>query len=490
MLDQSFSSSNFNLIFLKENRKGNIKKRYLDDSYFEKHNEFLKVLDEKNALKKSRPERKLSKEESEEFAKKLKNINKEKEDIRNNLFSEYSEIVNDEVNLYSFDIKYDNQNKIYTSSKDGVSFFTMKQLQKNIHKTFDVIQADRNKIIKQVYNLISDGFPKVVVRTDVKKFYESIPQEKLFEKIFNNTLLSPLSKKFLRRLFYEFEMIKDSREMLPKKGIPRGFGISAYLSELYMREIDNEIKSLPDVIYFARYVDDIIVVFSPKTKSQIQDYQSKIKKIINKYHLEIRDGSDNQPSKTFTYELLESTLPKLEKLTFLGYTFVINKNHSVKIELSCDKLKRYITRIKLSIEAYNKDSKYDEKRARKMLSDRFKFLIGNYHLNHNKKNIKAGIFYSNQMLSLNTAGFSSLNTLNKIAYNEFTKINPPPNIGIDKSKLIDFLKGNFCFKRGFEDKEKYFFSFKFNRKEQSYYQSKFKRYTNKFEVIKSIWINE
>ena len=28
------------------------------------------------------------------------------------------------------------------------------------------------------------------------------------------------------------------------KGIPRGFGVSAYLSELYMREIDIEIKSL------------------------------------------------------------------------------------------------------------------------------------------------------------------------------------------------------------------------------------------------------
>ena len=53
-------------------------------------------------------------------------------------------------------------------------------------------------------------------------------------------------------------------------GVPRGFGVSAYLSELYMREIDNEIKALPDVIYYARYVDDIVIIFSPKTKKNIR----------------------------------------------------------------------------------------------------------------------------------------------------------------------------------------------------------------------------
>ena len=40
MLDQSFSSSNFNIIFLRENRKGNIKQRHLNQAYFDKHDEF------------------------------------------------------------------------------------------------------------------------------------------------------------------------------------------------------------------------------------------------------------------------------------------------------------------------------------------------------------------------------------------------------------------------------------------------------------------
>ncbi|TGD57518.1 antiviral reverse transcriptase Drt3a [Flavobacterium humi] len=490
MLDQSFSNSNFNLIFLKENRKGIIKKRHLNQAYFDKHDEFKVVLDEKITLKNSKADNKLSQEELEGFAKRFDDINKAKEEIRNNLFSEYSDIVNDEESPFVFDIKYDKQNKIYTTNKDGVSFFSIKQLQRNLNKTFNVIQADRNKIIKQVYNLISDGFPKVIIRTDVKKFYESIPQGKLFEKIENNTLLSPLSKKLLKRLFFEFERIKDVTEMAPKKGIPRGLGVSAYLSELYMRDIDSQIKSLPDIIYYARYVDDIIVIFSPKTKSQRRDYQSEIKEIINNHQLEIKDGSDGTPSKTFPYELLEKPLSKQQKLTFLGYKFIINQNYDTKIELSDDKLKRYVSRIELSIETYNNDCKYDEKKARKMLIDRLKFLIGNYHLNHNKKNIKAGIFYTNQMLKLNNSEFNSLNTLNARMYNKFNRISPPINIGIDKARLIDFFKSKFCFKEGFNNKENHFFSFKFNQKEQSYYNIKYKRATNKFEVIKSIWKNE
>lgn len=490
MLDQSFSSSNFNLIFLKENRIGSIKKRHLNQIYFDTHDEFKSVLNEKIDLKNSRADNTLSIEELDSFAERLEKINNAKEEIRNNLFSEYADIINDEVTSFSFEIKYDKQNQIYTTEKDGVHFFAIKQLQSNINKTFKVIQADRNKIIKQIYNLLSDGFPKIVVRTDIHKFYESIPQNLLFDKLQNNTLLSPLSKKLLKRLFFEFERIKDQTIMKPGKGIPRGFGVSAYLSELYMREIDNEIKSLPDIIYYARYVDDIIVVFSPKSKFQIREYQSEIKKIIYEGGLEINDNLEDRKDKTFNIKLMENPLPRQENLIFLGYKYIIKQNQDLKIELSDEKIIRYKNRIKLSINGYNHDSKFDEKLARKLLLDRLKFLTGNFNLNHSKKSIKAGIFYSNQMLSLNHSANNSLDALNRKMYNEFNQISPPEKLGIDKANFIVFLKLKFCFKKGFNDKEKYFYSFTFNSKEQSYYNKRFKRATNKFEVIKSIWKDE
>ena len=54
MLDQSFSSANFNLIFLKENRKGNFMKSHFTNEYIEKHKEFKALLGNKIALKKTK----------------------------------------------------------------------------------------------------------------------------------------------------------------------------------------------------------------------------------------------------------------------------------------------------------------------------------------------------------------------------------------------------------------------------------------------------
>lgn len=491
MLDQSFSASNFNIIFLKENRKGNIKKNFLNTEYFDKHDEFKNVLSEKIKLKKLNDGSPLTKEQLDDFAQRLDIINKEKEEIRANVFFEYSKIINSEDHPFLFNIKYDRQREVYTTKRDGLHFFVMKQLQYNIYKTFKVVQADRNNIITQVFNLLKDGFPKVVIRTDISKFYESIPQENLFELINNNTLLSPQSRKLLKKIFYEFNLIKDSSIMEAKKGIPRGLGISAYLSELYMRRIDEEIKALPDLVYYARYVDDIIAIFTPKTKSCKREYFEEMKKIVNSHDLEFNDNLEGRKEKTNIIDLILNPLNKSYYFDFLGYKIEINNNQQIQIELSKSKIEKYINRIKLSIKKYNNDSKTNEKIARKMLIDRIKFLTGNYNLNHNKRNIKAGIFYSNQMLSLNkNLNFKSLNTLDLKMKNCFCAIEPYNKIGIDKEKLIYFFKMKFSFKKGFHNKDKNFYSFKFNSKENEIYRKKFGRLSNKYEVIKSIWKDE
>jgi len=72
MLDQSFSSSNFNKLFLKENRKGNFDKSHFTQEYLDKHQEFKNTVGEKLNLKKTQT---LTKEKLDEFAEKLEIIN-------------------------------------------------------------------------------------------------------------------------------------------------------------------------------------------------------------------------------------------------------------------------------------------------------------------------------------------------------------------------------------------------------------------------------
>lgn len=495
MLDQSFSSINFNNLFLKENRKGNFNKSHFSKEYLDKHQEFKNTLKEKLELKKSNA---LTREELDFFGERLENINNQKEEIRLAIFEIFSKTINSLETPFQFKIEYNQRKEVYTVEKDPASYYAVKQLQHNINKTFKVIQADRNKIIKQIFNIVSDDFPKIIIKTDISSFYESIPQDRLFDKIENNTLLSPFSKKLIKRLFYEFENKKDSVKISPGKGVPRGIGISAYLSELYMRDIDNEIRSLEDVIYYARYVDDIIVIICPKTETSKRDYLNEIKNIIcTRNNLILKDGSDGEASKTDIIDLPKKGSYS-KSFNYLRYCFNLKRTESTEgkanfnliLEISENKIIRYKERLEKAVNDYNLNAKYNEKEARNLLIARLKFLTGNFHLDNNRRNVKSGVYYSNQMLKLNKRTYRSLKDLDRKLSTVLSNLNPPPKIGISKVKLKLFLLSKFSFLEGFNNKENYFYTFRLNARETTFYFKKFKRATNKFEVIKSIWKNE
>ena len=499
MLDQSFSYYNFNKIFISENKIGNIDRGYINAEYLSTHERFKEILKEKRELKAKKGQ--LSKEEYDLFAERLDRINKEKEEIRLTQFKKLADEVTD--NSFQFNINYNPDKEIFTiDSNNAASFYSIKQLQYNIRKTFKVKQASRNDIIRRIYYLLADGFPKIVIRTDIKSFYESIPQDRLLEKIENNILLSPFSKKLIRKSFYEFETKKDPQKIPLKRGVPRGIGISAYLSELYMRDIDNEIKNIQDLTYYARYVDDIIMVFTPKTFSSKGDYLCKVREIIIKNQLELNEGQNGKESKTIEIELFDNIAFK-ESLIFLGYKFLLENKESIdnkekkgysfsiKIELSDKKIEKYKKRLIKSGEAYNTSAAYNEKRARKLLFDRLKFLTGNFHLLHNKKSIKSGIYYSNSLLLLNNREFESLKNLDKKLTNVAWQIKMPNHVPVEKKgALKDYILGKFNFQKGFLEKEKYFYSFNFSQKEREYYTQRYGRNISKFEIIKSIWKDE
>ncbi|WP_417885327.1 hypothetical protein [Zunongwangia sp.] len=103
MLDQSFSSSNFNEIFLKENRKGIFDKSHFTQEYLDKHQEFKNIVGEKLNLKKTRA---LTEEELDNFAERLEKINNEKEEIRLSIFEDYSNVINNQITPFQFKIVY------------------------------------------------------------------------------------------------------------------------------------------------------------------------------------------------------------------------------------------------------------------------------------------------------------------------------------------------------------------------------------------------
>lgn len=396
MLDQSFSANNFRKILDYENRKG----VYIEGEYFK---DIKKITDE---IKKCNTELrdKKNKVSADDFEIFRKETNEKKEKLKEkkekNLSIELQKISDIVVNN-SFRVKLTRDDKItdkpvYKVENKPEYFFALKQIQHNLGKLYKVKQSNRFAIVSQVKELLRDDFPKYVIRTDIQDFYESIPHNILIQKINEENLLTFYSKKILFQILNEYKRLSCSN-----KGLPRGVGVSAYLAELYMRDIDKQIKSLPTVSYYARYVDDIIIIFTPILIKDSRNYLEEIDNIIEKKYSLVRNRN-----KTNIFDLVKNRTQC--KLEYLGYQIHFGQG-SVNLKLTNSKIERYKHRIDLSIESYLNFAKVNEKKARKNLVKRLKFLTGNTRLLNNKKNILVGVFYSNNLLT-DISDFRSLDS--------------------------------------------------------------------------------
>ncbi len=386
MLDQSFSAENFRKILDYENRKG----VYLEGEYFEDIENITEEIKRCNTEIRDK-KNKVSAEEFEIFR---KEINEKKEKLKD----KKEEQLNIELQKIS-DIVVNNQFRVKLTKDDDITdkpvykienkpeyFFALKQIQYNFRKLYKVKQSNRFAIVSQIKRLLEDNFPKYVIRTDIQEFYESIPHNILLQKISEENLLTFYSKKILFQILSEYKRLSGS-----DKGLPRGVGVSAYLAELYMRDIDKQIKLLPTVSYYARYVDDIIIVFTPISTKDSRDYLVDIDKIIETKYSLIRNKA-----KTKTFDLVDTPMPC--NLEYLGYQIQFG-NGSIRLKLTTNKIARYKKRIDIVLDCYLNFAKVNEKKARKILVKRLKFLTGNTRLLNNKKNILVGVFYSNNLLT-------------------------------------------------------------------------------------------
>lgn len=453
MLDQSFSAENFQNIFQIENRKGNLKKEMFPDDYIDK---ILKIKQLKAGIREKLSARKKGEITKEEYVKfqeetndEIKKYKKGKDDVLYKQMKEISRKVNDTTFNFPITIDYLNGSPVYLLENNLATFYALKQLQYNVQKTFKVKQANRYHILKQIQPLLNDDFPKYVIRTDIKSFYESIPQAKLIRTIEENTLLNYQSKEFISLIIKEYESKKDILIFEKDRGIPRGVGVSAYLSELYMRNIDSKIKSLNDITFYARYVDDIFIVITPHNSIRTKEsYLKEIKTIISDSELSLNEA------KTVLVDMLNPKQSLNETITYLGYKFTITcpqSKYNISVNISDNKIDKYKKRIEWSFNAYNTESKYNEREARKKLFDCLRMLTGNTTLTNSKKGIKLGVYFSNSILEKD-----NLEDLEKL--DEYliqicdNLLNPYHKLTVDKEKLKAHIIKKFSFSKGFQDK--------------------------------------
>ena len=283
--------------------------------------------------------------------------------------------------------KVNNKDVYYIDDRN--EYFAIKKLNSIIKKLYTISHSNRNNILKQLINIINDGSDYKIIRADIKDFFGQIPRKNIVNKIKKDSLLGSLMIQKLNKL----NKFLDNSTCT---GLPRGLSISSTLSELYLRDFDNNIKSNPNVYYYARYVDDIIII--------CLDNVNEIERVLNKM-LKNLGLSVNEK-----YRIINDRSIKSE-FDYLGVKFRLTSRLS-KYSLSTNKVKEIKTRIIKSIVDYRKN------RNNELLINRISFLTSNYKIytRTESNNLKAGIYYNNQHIT----DYSQLNELNEFLRKSFT----------------------------------------------------------------------
>ena len=172
----------------------------------------------------------------------------------------------------------------------------------------------------------------------IEKVHEKLRSKKSYtlkldiRKYFNNVNHKKLEELFEKR-------IKDKKVLAMlhniincgEKGLPIGFYTSQWFANFYLMELDHYIKEELHIKYFARYVDDMVLIDTNKKK--LHKARIKIQEYLktNAYGVELKDNW--QLWKTFT-----------RPLDFIGYRFY--ENYTVLRKRIFKKMKRQVSRIK------------------------------------------------------------------------------------------------------------------------------------------------
>lgn len=387
LLDQSFSLENFRKIFDLENRKGN----FLEGKYFPELTdvtfEIKQCISDIRTLrrKKNTLTEAVFEQKKKLLYEKRDKFKIQKEEMLTGLLSSVVETVSSKDFAFGISEHDLGLNKsVFREEQNPATFFVLKQLQHNIRKLYKVKQSNRYNIICQIRESLSDKFPKYYFKTDIKSFYESIPRQQILKQLDSDSLLTQTSKKFIRKIMYEYEQISGGAS-----GLPRGIGVSAYLAELYMRGVDRQIQRLPSVKYYARYVDDIFILAFPTPNEDSAEIKQTIETAIENYDLTINQDKTD-------YGSIAGSLP--DPIVYLGYKFCL-EGGVIQLMLTDAKIERYKARVDASFSAFHNLADNNPKKAKSQLLKRLRFLTGNTRLSNNKKNIVTGIYFSNSLIT-------------------------------------------------------------------------------------------
>ncbi|WVX49919.1 hypothetical protein ROLI_030140 [Roseobacter fucihabitans] len=254
------------------------------------------------------------------------------------------------------------------------------------------------EIVRRLKLFCEEGMPFTIAKTDIKNFYPSIDQDVLSGHLKRRLVTAPSTRAVLGSLINHCKSNSLS-------GLPPGLAISAELSEFYMQDFDRNMRETLGAHYFARYVDDIILIL-PEL-----DSARKLKKKIENA-LPNGLGLNFTKSKIFVFGGAKANTPSAEhSFDYLGFRFTIYQTNKrrpcfrvVELDIAASKVKKNKTRVVKSFLQYLSDGNFED------LRDRVRILTSGYQFfdERQQKKRSAGLQHTYSLIDSGAPALAEL----------------------------------------------------------------------------------
>lgn len=233
---------------------------------------------------------------------------------------------------------------------------------------------DRRQIVTQIVKILESDVAHNVLRTDVSNFFGSIPVYKAMSLDSVQSSFPAFEYACCTRML-SADPYKDNR-------LPRGLSISGELAEHFMAEFDRRVISHEGVVFYGRFVDDIIIVTASddmgELQSAIDDYRPGCLSFNPKKSKWCRWGDNSQAEIGFDY---------------LGFSFrrthkIVKKIRStVHVGIAKSKMLRYKKRVALAFHDFIDNCDF------RLLLNRIQYLTGgcSVHNSFQRRRITLGL---------------------------------------------------------------------------------------------------
>lgn len=289
----------------------------------------------------------------------------------------------------------------YRIGDEGLLWFSSREVMRELRLRTNPLRG-RDYIISGLKQTLDKKFEHHLYRTDICSFFENVSHEYLLKKLESESGISQITLQLIRKLLSEYAALTDDKTDT-KRGIPRGVSISSQLSELYLRDVDNAITYSSNVLYYARFVDDIVIVTA--TSGAMNQAKDRLEGDIESLGLELAPSDSAKCADIDIYCDSKTGAVHTNSFTFLGYKFKRAKDDDnspfTQVCMSEAKIDRLKNRMQASFKAWQRkttEGKACNGGADSLLLQRIRFLTGNTRIS-GKKNVLVGIYFSNSNLS-------------------------------------------------------------------------------------------